>query len=123
MTGTLDGKVVLLSVTGRSMGRVAQRVSAEGAIVAGGDIHAAAAAETLKLIQKDGFSPGTAGHSTRPARARRAPGWQTASTTPGPARFASLKDQPFAEIPAPRPVTGPQGKMRWTAADCRWDLP
>ena len=61
VTGTLDGKVVLLSGTGRSMGRVAQRVSAEGAIVAGGDIDAAAAAETLKLIQKDGFSPGTAG--------------------------------------------------------------
>ena len=59
--GTLAGKVVLLSGTGRSMGRVAQRVSAEGAIVAGGDIDAAAAAETLKLIQKDGLSPGTAG--------------------------------------------------------------
>ena len=61
MTGTLDGKVVLLSGTGRSMGRVAQRVSAECAIVAGGDIDAASAAETLELIQKDGFSPGTAG--------------------------------------------------------------
>ena len=49
MTGTPDGKVVLLSGTGRSMGRVAQRVSAEGAILAGGDIDAAAA-ETLELI-------------------------------------------------------------------------
>jgi hypothetical protein len=38
VTGTPDGKVV--------------------------HIDAAAAAETLELIQKDGFSPGTAGHST-----------------------------------------------------------
>jgi len=49
VTGTPDGKVVLLSGTGRSTGRVAQRVSAEGAILAGGDIDAAAA-ETLELI-------------------------------------------------------------------------
>ena len=60
--GALEGKVVLLSGTGRGMGRVAaRRFAAEGATVVGGDIDAAAAAETLRLIQADGDAPGTAG--------------------------------------------------------------
>jgi hypothetical protein len=43
VTGTPDGKVVLLSGTGRSTGRVAQRV-------VDGDIDAAAAAEMLEAL-------------------------------------------------------------------------
>jgi hypothetical protein len=122
VTGTLDGKVVLLSGTGRSMGRVTQRVSAEGAIVAGGDIDAAAAAETLELIQKDGFSPGTAGplDVTDEDSARA---WVAdCVSNAGAARFALLEDQPFAEIPAPRPVAGPPGENEvercWFSLHC-----
>jgi hypothetical protein len=84
--------------------------------VAGGDIDAAAAAEKLELIQKDGFCPGTAGplDVTDEDSARA---WVAdCVNNAGAARFASLEDQPFAEIPAPRPVTGPPGKMTWTAA-------
>ena len=106
--GALDGKVVLLSGTGRGMGRVAaRRFSAEGAIVAGGDIDAAAAAETLELIEEDGFSPGTAGpldvtdeDSVRAwvtdcvARFGRV---DVLYNNAGAVRFASLEDQPFAD--------------------------
>ena len=91
----------LLSGTGRSMGRVAQRVSGEDAIVADGDIDAAAAAETLEPIQKDGFSPGTAGplDVTDEDSARA---WvPDCANNAGAARFASLQDQPLAEIRLP----------------------
>ena len=119
MTGTPDGKVVLLSGTGRSMGRVAQRVSAEDAIVADGDIDAAAAAETLEPIQKDGFSPGTAGplDVTDEDSARA---WvPDCVNNPGAARFASLQDQPLAEILAPRPATGPLDESIPYGFSCR----
>ena len=48
----LKGKVVLLSGTGRGMGRAAAlRFAAEGAIVAGGDLLDDEAGETLALIE------------------------------------------------------------------------
>jgi meso-butanediol dehydrogenase / (S,S)-butanediol dehydrogenase / diacetyl reductase len=51
MTGGLSGKVVLLSGTGRGMGRVAaHRFSAAGATVVGGDIDEAAARDTLRSV-------------------------------------------------------------------------
>jgi NAD(P)-dependent dehydrogenase (short-subunit alcohol dehydrogenase family) len=51
VTGALEGKVVLLSGTGRGMGRAAaHRFAAEGATVAGGDIDGAAALDTLRSV-------------------------------------------------------------------------
>jgi len=51
VTGALDGKVVLLSGTGRGMGRAAaHRFAAEGATVVGGDIDAAAALKTARSV-------------------------------------------------------------------------
>lgn len=48
---TLDGKVVLLSGTGRGMGRVAaHRFAAAGAVVVGGDVDHAAALETQRSV-------------------------------------------------------------------------
>lgn len=108
MTGALDGKVVLLSGTGRGMGRVAaRRFAAEGAIVAGGDIDAAAAAETLELIKSDGSQPGTTGplDVTDEDSVRD---WVTDCVTrfgrvdvlynnAGAVRFAAIEDQPFAD--------------------------
>jgi meso-butanediol dehydrogenase / (S,S)-butanediol dehydrogenase / diacetyl reductase len=48
---TLDGKVILLSGTGRGIGRVAaHRFAASGATVAGGDIDLAAALETRRSV-------------------------------------------------------------------------
>jgi NAD(P)-dependent dehydrogenase (short-subunit alcohol dehydrogenase family) len=106
--GALDGKVVLLTGTGRGMGRVAaRRFAAEGAIVAGGDIDAAAAAQTLRLIEADGFSPGSSGEldvtdedsvrawvSDCAARFGRV---DVLYNNAGAVRFASLADQPFAD--------------------------
>jgi NAD(P)-dependent dehydrogenase (short-subunit alcohol dehydrogenase family) len=60
--GVLDGRVVLLSGTGRGMGRVAAlRFAAEGAVVAGGDIDADAAEQTRRLVEDAGGAPGSAG--------------------------------------------------------------
>ena len=107
--GALDGKVVLLSGTGRGMGRVAaRRFAAEGAIVAGGDIDAAAASETLDLIKADGIAePGTAGpldvtdeNSVRAWVAGCADRFGRVDVlynNAGAVRFASIGDQPFAD--------------------------
>jgi NAD(P)-dependent dehydrogenase (short-subunit alcohol dehydrogenase family) len=107
--GALDGKVVLLSGTGRGMGRVAaRRFAAEGAIVAGGDIDAAAATATLELIRADGAAePGTAGPlDVTDENSVRA--WVTGCAdrfgrvdvlynNAGAVRFAAIEDQPFAD--------------------------
>jgi meso-butanediol dehydrogenase / (S,S)-butanediol dehydrogenase / diacetyl reductase len=107
--GALDGKVVLLSGTGRGMGRVAaRRFAAEGAIVAGGDIDAAAASATLELIRADGAAePGTAGPlDVTDENSVRA--WVTGCAdrfgridvlynNAGAVRFAAIGDQPFAD--------------------------
>jgi NAD(P)-dependent dehydrogenase (short-subunit alcohol dehydrogenase family) len=106
--GALDGKVVLLSGTGRGMGRVAaRRFAAEGAIVAGGDIDEAAAAETLRLVEADGFAPGTAGplDVTDEDSVRAWVDGCVASfgrvdvlyNNAGAVRFGALCDQPFAD--------------------------
>jgi NAD(P)-dependent dehydrogenase (short-subunit alcohol dehydrogenase family) len=104
----LDGKVVLLSGTGRGMGRVAaRRFAAEGAIVAGGDIDAAAAEQTLRLIEADGFTPGTAG-SLDVTDEESARSWvsdcvarfgrvDVLYNNAGAVRFAGIADQPFAD--------------------------
>lgn len=58
----LSGKVVLISGTGRGMGRVAaQRFAAAGAVVVGGDIDRAAALETERLVAAAGHRSGGAG--------------------------------------------------------------
>jgi len=106
--GALDGKVVLLSGTGRGMGRVAaRRFAAEGAIVAGGDIDAAAAAETLRLVAADGLAPGSAGplDVTDEDSVRAWVDGCVASfgrvdvlyNNAGAVRFAALADQPFED--------------------------
>jgi NAD(P)-dependent dehydrogenase (short-subunit alcohol dehydrogenase family) len=52
----LDGKVCIITGSGGSMGRAAARMfAAEGAIVVGCDIHEASAAETVALVESDGF--------------------------------------------------------------------
>ena len=57
MTGRLDGKVCIITGSGGSMGRAAARMfAAQGAIVVGCDINAAAAAETVELVAADGFA-------------------------------------------------------------------
>jgi NAD(P)-dependent dehydrogenase (short-subunit alcohol dehydrogenase family) len=106
--GALDGKVVLLSGTGRGIGRVAaRRFAAEGAIVAGGDINVGAAAETLELIKADGSEPGTAvpldvtdEDSVRTWVAdcvTRFGRVDVLYNNAGAVRFAALTDQPFAD--------------------------
>jgi NAD(P)-dependent dehydrogenase (short-subunit alcohol dehydrogenase family) len=106
--GALDGKVVLLSGTGRGMGRVAaRRFAAEGAIVAGGDIDAAGAAETLRLIEADGYEPGIAGtldvtdedsvRSWVEDCAARFGRVDVLYNNAGAVRFAAIADQPYAD--------------------------
>ncbi len=56
MTGRLDGKVCIITGSGGSMGRAAARMfAAQGAIVVGCDIHEPSAAETVALVESDGF--------------------------------------------------------------------
>jgi len=104
----LDGKVVLLSGTGRGMGRVAaRRFAREGAIVAGGDIDVRAAGETLRLIENDGSKPGTADHldvtdetsvhSWVEGCAARFGRVDILYNNAGAVRFAKIGDQPFAD--------------------------
>jgi meso-butanediol dehydrogenase/(S,S)-butanediol dehydrogenase/diacetyl reductase len=55
----LAGKVILISGTGRGIGRVAaQKFAAVGACVVGGDIDAEAAAETERLLEAAGHTSG-----------------------------------------------------------------
>ena len=104
---TLDGKVVLLSGTGRGMGRVAaRRFASEGAIVAGGDIDRSAAAETLKMIESDG-NKGTATHLDVTDEASVASWVEGCAESfgridilynnAGAVRFADIEDQPFQD--------------------------
>lgn len=106
--GALDGKVVLLSGTGRGMGRAAaRRFAAEGAIVAGGDIDASAAAETLELIKADGSPLGSTG-PLDVTNEDSVQAWVTDCVTrfgrvdvlynnAGAVRFAAIGDQSFAD--------------------------
>lgn len=58
MSGQLDGKIALISGTGRGIGRVAAlRFAAEGARVYGGDLDEKAAAETAALAGEAGLAP------------------------------------------------------------------
>jgi len=53
--GRLDGKVALISGTGRGMGRAAAlEFAAEGAMVFGCDLNDGASAETVELVRKQG---------------------------------------------------------------------
>jgi NAD(P)-dependent dehydrogenase (short-subunit alcohol dehydrogenase family) len=55
MTGRLEGKVALISGTGRGMGRIAaQEFAREGAAVVGCDLDADAAEETVELVRSAG---------------------------------------------------------------------
>ncbi|ROZ42893.1 SDR family oxidoreductase [Rhodococcus sp. WS3] len=55
MTGRLDGKVAVITGTGRGMARqVALRFAAEGASIVGCDINAEAAEETLAIVRAAG---------------------------------------------------------------------
>jgi NAD(P)-dependent dehydrogenase (short-subunit alcohol dehydrogenase family) len=103
----LDGKVVLLSGTGRGMGRVAARRFAQaGAIVAGGDIDRGAAAQTLEMIESDG-NKGTTAHldvtdeasvaSWVEGCAERFGRVDVLYNNAGAVRFARVEDQPFAD--------------------------
>lgn len=57
----LDEKVVLISGTGRGIGRVAaMRFAREGALVMGGDLEGSAAEETHRLLEQEGFGPQSA---------------------------------------------------------------
>ena len=56
MTGRLRDKVSIITGSGGSMGRAAARMfAAEGAIVIGCDLNETSAAETVELVQSDGF--------------------------------------------------------------------
>jgi NAD(P)-dependent dehydrogenase (short-subunit alcohol dehydrogenase family) len=106
--GLLEGKVALISGTGRGMGRVAaRRFAAEGATVAGGDIDEAAAAQTLELIGQDGNEPGSAGHldvtdedsvkAWVQSCVDRYGRIDVLYNNAGAVRFGHLADQPFAD--------------------------
>jgi NAD(P)-dependent dehydrogenase (short-subunit alcohol dehydrogenase family) len=57
MAGRLEGKVVLLTGIGGGMGRVTARLFAsEGAVVVGCDLNSESAAETVRLVEADGWS-------------------------------------------------------------------
>jgi NAD(P)-dependent dehydrogenase (short-subunit alcohol dehydrogenase family) len=56
MAGRLRGKVCIITGSGGSMGRAASRMfAAEGAIVVGCDINEQSAAQTVELVERDGF--------------------------------------------------------------------
>ncbi|MFE1449558.1 SDR family NAD(P)-dependent oxidoreductase, partial [Streptomyces olivaceoviridis] len=65
----LEGKVALISGTARGQGRAAAlRFAAEGALVVGGDLPHEEAAETRRLIAREGgmaLSPGPPGAHRR----------------------------------------------------------
>jgi NAD(P)-dependent dehydrogenase (short-subunit alcohol dehydrogenase family) len=103
MAGALKGKVVLLSGTGRGMGRVAaHRFAAAGAVVVGGDIDASAASDTarsvgsgwaceLDVTSEASVSLWVAGCIERYGRI------DVVYNNAGAVRFAGIADQPYAD--------------------------
>lgn len=103
----LNTKVVLLSGTGRGMGRAAAlRFATEGAIVAGGDLREEDAAETLAMIEV----AGGIGSSTRldvtdeqsvndwvQAAVARFGRIDVVYANAGAVRFGPVDEQPFAD--------------------------
>jgi NAD(P)-dependent dehydrogenase (short-subunit alcohol dehydrogenase family) len=106
--GSLDGRVVLISGTGRGIGRVAaRRFAAAGAVVAGGDLDAQAAQETAELINDDGHRSGGGGYLDVSDEASVTQWVQAAVqqhgridvlyNNAGAVRFGGIADQPYAD--------------------------
>jgi meso-butanediol dehydrogenase / (S,S)-butanediol dehydrogenase / diacetyl reductase len=106
--GSLDGKVVLISGTGRGIGRVAaRRFTAAGAVVAGGDLDVQAAQETADLINDDGGRSGGGGYLDVTDQTSVTEWVQTAVrqhgridvlyNNAGAVRFGGIADQPYAD--------------------------
>jgi meso-butanediol dehydrogenase / (S,S)-butanediol dehydrogenase / diacetyl reductase len=106
--GALDGKVALISGTGRGIGRVAaQHFAAAGAVVVGGDLEAGAAAETEQVIKARGHRSGGAGYLDVTDETS-VNGWVQAAAAEhgrvdvlynnaGAVRFGGIAEQPYAD--------------------------
>jgi NAD(P)-dependent dehydrogenase (short-subunit alcohol dehydrogenase family) len=105
--GLLDGKVALISGTARGQGRAAAlRFAREGAIVAGGDLLAEQAAETLDLLERAGGAGSSRALDVTDEASVAA--WVEGAAAEfgridilynnaGAVRFAAIDKQPFAD--------------------------
>lgn len=106
--GRLDGKIVLISGTGRGMGAVAAgRFAAEGALVVGGDLDEAAARAIAESCEQAGHPlAGTSGLDVTDEESVR--GWVESAAerhgridvlynNAGAVRFGAIADQPYTD--------------------------